>query len=196
MATVTGLTAERMDDVIPISGTAAQLAADNPVAEPGQLVYATDSKRFGFGDGVTPWLSLLDQYATELDYAESTVVQNGIGATAVDLTGLTVDFTVTAGRPVWVEVELPMVYTGANTAGTTLVAIASLCDAANVEKRNAYVTLPPNYFAAPMSIKERFSTPGTYHRKVRMKKTGTGTFNHNFVATDVATITATRFAAP
>jgi len=41
-----------------IRGTAAALAATNPVIADGQIVYETDTRRFKVGDGVTAWNSL------------------------------------------------------------------------------------------------------------------------------------------
>lgn len=120
----------------------------------------------------------------ELAFASSTVSQTAIAGTAVDLTGLSVTFTV-ADRPVYVELDLPWVTASAAT-GTASAVIA--------DGVGAVVRYGSRSFAASqvhsMRVVERISTPGEYTRKAQLQRAaGTATFNNNLnLATIVSTL--------
>ena len=105
----------------------------------------------------------------ELAVAESTVQQTGI-TSITDLTGMSITFTV-GTRPVWVEVECPVV--GLTTVGAA--AILTISDGANVSKRSAAIYCAVANETKPVTVKERISTPGEYTRKVRLARSGAGT---------------------
>ena len=122
-----------------------------------------------------------------LDEAETTVAQSGITGTAVDLTGLSITFTVTT-RPVLVEVHLPWLTTSAATTN----AWVSITDEANAVKSTASASLAVASAIASITVQERITAPGTYTRKVRLQKSGTGNVGNGFnAATVVSRIRAT-----
>lgn len=123
----------------------------------------------------------------ELASAESPIVQTGIAATPVDITGLTVTFDVVS-RPVIVEVYLPYILSVTNAVTWK----AQLTDAAGVltEGVAGQMTAATQWNHA--RIKERFTVPGTYTRKVQvLRVAGTGTITINADSTTTASIDAT-----
>jgi len=63
-------------------GTAAALAATNPVIADGQIVYETDTRRFKVGDGVTAWNSLAYQSVTVSQISDIAALTNNTTSSA------------------------------------------------------------------------------------------------------------------
>jgi hypothetical protein len=162
---------ERVASDRPVTGSAAELAALNPVLAAGAVGYALDTDVTKVGDGVTAW-NLLPalRVAEEPVRAETTVAQTGITA-ATDITNLSVTFTVGA-TPWVVEGFIPYIVAAANLVTAAL----NIADAANTTMRSSAQSIPASGQAAHMRAEERISTPGTYTRKLRIARTGgTGT---------------------
>lgn len=124
-----------------------------------------------------------------LDEAESTVTQSSI-TTVVDLTGLSVTFTVT-DRPVYVWGWLARV---AVDNFTGMAATARITDEANVTKAFGLLDFArANGIGSILVGFEKITTPGTYTRKLRLERTaGAGTITNNLnAATIVSRLVAT-----
>jgi hypothetical protein len=157
---------ERVASDRPVTGSAAELAALNPVLAAGAVGYALDTDVTKVGDGVTAW-NLNPPLRVR---AETTVAQTGITA-ATDITNLSVTFTVGA-TPWVVEGFIPYIVAAANLVTAAL----NIADAANTTMRSSAQSIPASGQAAHMRAEERISTPGTYTRKLRIARTGgTGT---------------------
>lgn len=182
-------TAVELVGTAPLVDAAAAFAATNPVLTTGRLGFTTDTKVTKIGDGATAWNSLpWLRVAEEPVRAEAIASQTGI-TTAVDITGLSVTFTV--GSTPWV-VEGFVPYIVAATAVVTMA--LNIADAANTTIRSAAQTIGASGQAAHMRVEERISTPGTYTRKLRIARTGgTGTIGILF---DSAVFTAHLKAGP
>lgn len=171
-----------------VEGTAASLASSNPVLAKGRVGRATDTNQMAYGDGVTAWNSL-PKYepvgsGTVLDIATSTVAQTNITTAPIELTGLSITFTV-GTRPVEVELYLPFAYGNtANVAGR-----ASIADASGTEIRSTLVTPSGvNTVDKATVVKERITAAGTYTRRGRFGRNGgSGTFANGI---DLAQYTA------
>lgn len=169
-----------VDDAFgPYVDTAANLSAANPVIPKGLFGYATDTDVFAPGDGTTAWNSLpkyestANSAGTVLDKATTIVAQTGITTAPVDLTGLSISFTV-GTRPVEVEMHLPFAY--CTTAGP--VGRASIATGAGVEQRSVVFASPfANTPPSDIVVKELITAPGSYTRKGMFGRNGaSGTF--------------------
>lgn len=119
-----------------------------------------------------------------LDEAESTVQQTGI-TTAVDITGLSITFDV-ADRPVLVTLWLPYV-TAVSQAANALPIIA---DETDTIKATSSTYLAASTISHCQAV-ERITTPGTYTRKGRLARSGTGTLTNS---AGIATTTSRIYA--
>lgn len=102
--------------------------------------------------------------------ATCTTSQTGI-STATDITGLSITFTV-GSRPVIVRATLPAYQPSDTTTGVNWV----LTDASNTVTSSSLGSSTAATYSS-VSVEERFTTPGTYTRKVRAARQGTGTIS-------------------
>lgn len=117
----------------------------------------------------------------ELAYAESSTQQTSIGTSFVDLTGLSITFTVRS-RPVMVESFHPAVL---STIGVASSALLAFRDESNVDKKWALQNLPTANAFYIMTNRERINTPGTYTRKASLGRNGgSGTLTHGSNGSD------------
>lgn len=105
----------------------------------------------------------------ELAYAGSSQSVTISDGTEVDLAGLSITFTV-GSRPVYVEARLPWV--SQSVAGNSCSII--ITDAANNHTAVSSVTAPTVGGIGSPECSERIDTPGTYTRKVRVQRIGSG----------------------
>jgi hypothetical protein len=114
----------------------------------------------------------------ELAYAESTVQQTGIGAASVDVTGLSITFTV-GTRPVVVEAFLPWCIASAD--GDSFV--VEIQDGAGTALTQGAFSSPGAGKADQLRATQRITTPGAYTRKAAVHRTGgAGTLTVNDAA--------------
>lgn len=184
MATVTGKTAAAMQAIEDMMLVDGYRVGDSLILERG------DGTLIDLGEFVTRE-DFDDQGPSgrELGFASSTTYQSGVAGTAVDLTSLSITFTV-LNRPVYVEVDLPYVQASAATG----IGAAVIADGSNVVKRYTFASFVASA-SMPMRVFERISTPGTYTRKAQLvRSTGTATFANNYnpaTATVTSSIKAT-----
>lgn len=140
----------------PVAGTFA--VGDFVIAQDGGVWICT-----GAGSPGT-WIDMSS--GRELAYAESNATNAGISTIYVDITSLTISFDVVS-RPVEVVGFLPYVIP---SAATTVV--AAIRDGADVDKATSADQRASAIFFAPLVIKERITIPGSYTRKVSVKRFG------------------------
>lgn len=101
-----------------------------------------------------------------LAVATSNAGNTGISTTYVDITDLTITFTV-SDQPVLVRAHLPYVQPSAS-----MTVIAAIRDEANTELRTSAAGANGATFTSPIEVLELITTPGTYTRKVSVKRFG------------------------
>lgn len=108
-----------------------------------------------------------------LDLKTSDAAQTGIGTAYVDITGLTITFTV-GDRPVQVEAYLPWI-----TPSAAMTVVAAIRDDANADKEVSGEQVAGAHIVH-MRVIEIITTPGTYTRKVSLARSGgSGTIANN-----------------
>jgi hypothetical protein len=122
----------------------------------------------------------------ELAYVEATVAQSNIQTATIDLTGLTMTFTLTTSRRVLLWGSVYFVKGAPDTSAT---AFCSLWTSANVEVQGR-----GNYCSAPgqcsVEVRKKITlVAGTYTYKLRAS-TGAGFLNTNSSATEPSIIGA------
>lgn len=171
----------------PFIDTAANLAADNDVHALGRFIIADGSSpaSYKIGDGVTAFNSLPWFYArTPPDESPvmGAVLAGGSSTTFVDVTLLGTADAVVDSIPWWVEVYLTTFF--GNTVGDAFT--VQITDSAGTPIDGAlllYTVERASSFQAPVTIKGKISTPGTYNGlKLQYKRnSGTGTLTLNAV---------------
>lgn len=124
----------------------------------------------------------------ELDADTSSTTQTLIDGTPVLVTGLEITFTVTAGKPVWVEAFLPAVSCTTNPASVRCSLVNGV-DTTPIRSSFRSLAVAGNF--SEMSVRERITAAGTYTRRLTLSRAGgTGTINNNVDAATVSSLRA------
>jgi len=132
--------------------------------------------------------------------AVQTAAQNGMGATATDITGLTVTFVPVVGR----RYKTTLSFMGLQNVGNS-VTVPVIADGANVVKQQRNDTINSGcYFHANLSVVETFATATAVVRKGRYSTTLGNTdlivdstlFPNFIVVEDVGPVTPSAVAPP
>lgn len=153
--------------------TALEFAQANPVLAAGRIGYAIDAKVLKVGDGVTPW-NLLAEFRRRVEgqRMQSSISQTNITA-AVDLTGLGVITFTVEDEPWTVHLSLPYVW--CTTLGSTQTySQVVITDENGVSKQERFTSFAAVNEVYSVDVFEYISAPGTYTRKGRFAKLGTG----------------------
>lgn len=183
-------------DTVQFSGTAAELAALNPVIGRGRFGYAEDTHVLKIGDDVTAWNALPSfEERSDPQVSEfSGVIQNVNTAAYADIVNLApVNFSVLS-IPWVVELELPWVLLSTIATSGVPTLGAAITDQNGVAKRAKSKSVANNAGAVTdVIIRERIVAAGDYTRKAQVLRTGASAVLQLHVANDnkyVATLTA------
>jgi hypothetical protein len=158
-----------------IRGTAAFLAAKNPILPAGVQAWATNTKSLRVGDGVTHLNDLPEMVARRPKVrAQATNQLTGLTTQVIDILPLPTPVIV-EGTP-WVgHLHLPTLF-GAVEGEILHIEITDL---SNVPKSQRDWTVSAASGIDGPDLYERITTPGTHHRKVRLSRlVGSGTWGY------------------